>query len=180
MTPDDLVMHSASAQSILWIDKSFCSLEIRNVVSSIYSYFTSLETAIYSSHSDERLADEHVGINGNQWIYVHSYNVALVKSKAHVQRCAADRIKKLKVEASSFLDVLELNNKRQYHHSQGGFQSHWKNALKAEDGLSTFPAVLFHVSFFLKTWRKRASSGEKRKPPALISSPSIKWWLCST
>lgn len=65
MTPNDLVMHSASAQSILGIDKSFCSLQIRNVVSSIYAYFTSLETEIYSSLSDERLADEYVGINGN-------------------------------------------------------------------------------------------------------------------
>lgn len=35
------------------------------MVASIYSYFTSLKTAIYSSHSDDRLADEHVGINGN-------------------------------------------------------------------------------------------------------------------
>lgn len=66
MTPNDLVMHSASAQSISGIDKSFCNVEIRNAVASIYSYFTSLETAIYSSHSDERLADEHTGIYGNQ------------------------------------------------------------------------------------------------------------------
>lgn len=66
MTPNDLVMHSASAQSISGIDKSFCNVEIRNTVTSIYSYFTSLETAIYSSHSDERLSDEHLGINGNQ------------------------------------------------------------------------------------------------------------------
>jgi len=66
MTLNDLVMHSASAQSISGIDKSFCSLEIRNAVASIYSYFTSLETAVYSSHSEESLADEHVGINRSE------------------------------------------------------------------------------------------------------------------
>lgn len=79
-------------------------------------------------------------------------------------------------------DILELNNNRQYHRSQGDFQSDWKNALKAEDGLPTtegFLLFLFHGSFFLKTWRKHASCEEKRRLLALASSPSLKWWLYS-
>lgn len=179
MTPNDLVMHSASAQSILWIDKSFCSLEIRNLVSSIYSYFTSLETAIYSSHSDERLADEHMGINGNQWIMCTATMWLWWRAKHTSRDVLLTESKRWRWEHQASWDILDLNNKRQYHHSEGDFQSDWKDALKTEDGLPTISALLFHGGFFLKTWRKHASCGEKRRLLALTSSASLKWWLCS-
>lgn len=149
MTPNDLVMHSASAQSISWIDKSFCSLEIRNVVASIYSYCISLETAIYSSHSDERLADEHVGINGNQWVLCKT-SVAIVKGKAYPPRDLLLRESKRwrRWQHPASWDSLDLNNKRQYHHSQGHFQSDLENVLKAHD-LSTIFLLLSQGSCFL-------------------------------
>lgn len=151
MTPNDLVMHSASAQSISGTDKSFCSLEIRNVVTSIYSYVTSLETAIYSSHSDERLDDEHCGNKWEPRNCVQNHNVAIVNGKTYLHKDVLLRESKRQRKWQYPLrwDSLDLNNKRQNHHSQGFLQSELKNALKAEGGFSTILLPLSHGGCFL-------------------------------
>lgn len=100
----------------------------------------------------------------------------MVKGKTYLHRHMLLRESKRqrRWQHSASKDSLDLNKKRQYHHSQGQLQSDLENVLKTEGDLSTIFLHLSHGSCFLQTWRKQINMWGKGMLLALASFLSLK------